>query len=127
MPTPQPGDSITLPRRFRATHQTAGLPGYPAIDVFGRPGALVLADFFGKVRRISGRACSLGGTAGGAYGRSVYIRNEVTGTERYVTHLDCLAVSVGDLIAPGTVVGTLCDSAVSHKPGTTHAHLGQSG
>ena len=124
MPRPQPGDAITLAPRITPTHSTAGLPGFPAVDVFGRPGALVVADFFGKVTRISGRRCSLGGVPGGAYGRSVYVKNAVTGVVRYVTHLDALAVSVGDLIAPGTVLGTLCDSAVSGKPGTTHAHYG---
>lgn len=125
MPTPQPGDAVYLEAEFRPTHQTAGLPGYPAVDVFGRPGALVVARFFGKVRRLSGRACSLGGSAGGAYGRSVYIRNEVTGTDRYVTHLDCLAVSVGDLIGPGTIIGTVCDAAGTGRPGTSHAHYGK--
>jgi murein DD-endopeptidase MepM/ murein hydrolase activator NlpD len=64
------------------------------------------------------------GSPGGPYGRSVYIKNAVTGSERFVTHLDELAVKVGDLIRPGSIIGTVCDSAVSGKPGTTHVHLG---
>ncbi|HVJ22525.1 MAG TPA: hypothetical protein VM756_01165 [Burkholderiales bacterium] len=124
MPRPQPGDAVTLPARPKTTHPTAGLAGYPAVDVFGRPGALVVADFFGKVRRLSGRAASLGGVPGGAYGRSVYVQNAVTGTDRYVTHMDAVAVSVGDVIGPGTILGTVADSAVSGKPGTSHVHYG---
>jgi murein DD-endopeptidase MepM/ murein hydrolase activator NlpD len=108
------------------THATAGLPGYPAIDVFGPAGAPVVAGFYGRVRRISGRPCSLGGTAGGAYGQSLYVRNGVTGTDRYLTHLDALHVSVGDRVWPRKVLGTVCDAAVSGKPGTSHVHYGKS-
>ena len=119
-----PGDAVYLPSAFRSTHDTDGLDGYPAIDVFGRPGALVVARFYGRVRRISGRACALGGVPGGAYGRSVYVFNRLNGQERYVTHLDALAVGVGDYVRPGTIIGTVCDAARSGKPGTSHAHLG---
>jgi hypothetical protein len=109
---------------FAPTHETAGLPGYPAIDVFGRPGQVVAAGFYGRVRRITGRACSAGGTPGGAYGRSLYIENAPAGLERYITHLDYLLVGVGDAVWPGRCLATLCDSGRSGKPGTTHAHMG---
>ncbi len=32
---------IRLPKTFVPTHQTGGLPGFPAIDVFAKPGTLV--------------------------------------------------------------------------------------
>lgn len=115
---------ITLPGTFRATHETAGLPGYPAIDIFGPAGARVAVRFGGVVRKVSGRACTEGGAPGGAYGRSVYIFDRRTGDDRFLTHFDKLIVEVGDVVWPGHVLGTLCDSAVSGKPGTTHAHLG---
>lgn len=122
---PQPGDFVRLPPDFTPDHQTDGLPGYPARDYFVRPGGLIVSGFYGRVRRISGRPCSLGGSPGGSYGRSVYVENAETGVERYVTHLDALAVSVGDHIAPGTILGTACDARLSGKPGTTHAHMGK--
>lgn len=114
---------IRLPPSFRPTHQTAGLPGFPAVDLFGLPRELVRAEFWGVVSRISGRPPALGGSPGGAYGRSIYIRNAVTGTTRYATHLDELALELGDRVRPGTIVGTVCDSVVSGKPGTTHVHF----
>jgi hypothetical protein len=115
---------IRLPASFTPTHQTAGLPGYPAIDVFGLPRELVRVEFYGRVIRVAGRAPTDGGRPGGPYGRSLYILNLVNGQERYLTHLDELAVEVGDFVGPGSIVATVCDSLVSGKPGTTHVHLG---
>lgn len=114
---------IRLPATFKATHQTGGLDGYPAIDVFGLPGETIQAGFTGTVRRISGRPCSQGGVPGGAYGQSLYIRSE-NGDDRYLTHLNRLLVAVGDKVTVGTNLATLCDSKVSGKPGTTHVHYG---
>lgn len=115
---------IVLPPWFTATHPTGGLPGYPAIDIFGPPGALVESGFWGIVRRISGRPCSAGGASGGSYGQSLYVLNTVSGVERFVTHLDALRVELADRVKPGTIIGRICDSRVSGKPGTSHAHLG---
>ena len=114
---------IQLPRTFKPTHETAGLPGYPAIDVFGQPNETVIVKFSGKVRRISGKPCVEGGKPGGAYGQSLYIVSP-NGDDRYLTHLNKLLVKVGDYVIAGTAVATLCDSAVSGKPGTTHCHYG---
>ncbi len=116
--------SVTLPRTFRPTHATAGLKGYPAVDIFGHPdgGDKVEVRFFGRVRRISGKSCRLGGSPGGAYGQSLYI--ESSEGDRYLTHLDKLFVSVGDRVKPGTIIGTVCNSAVSGKPNTSHVHYG---
>ncbi len=116
--------SLVLPARFTPTHLTAGLPGYPAIDLFGPPDQPVRADFTGIVRRISGRACALGGKPGGAYGRSLYIASRGPGVDRYLTHLDLLYVVVGDRIVPGTLLATICDAAGAGKPGTSHVHYG---
>ncbi len=115
---------IELPANFTPTHATAGLVGFPAVDLFGPLGAEVVARFFGRVVRISGRRCSDGGAPGGPYGRSVYIRNTVNGRVRYATHLDLLYLSVGERVWPGRSIGTVCDAAVAGKPGTTHVHLG---
>jgi hypothetical protein len=116
--------TVQLPSTFSPTHETGGLPGYPAIDVFGDPLDEVAVTFYGWVRRISGRPPSQGGRPGGSYGWSVYLLNRVNGWERFVTHLHVLYVTVGDNVAPGDCIGRIADSAVSGKPGTSHAHLG---
>ncbi len=113
-----------LPPSYVPTHQTGGLPGFPAIDVFAPAGAPVVAGFWGRVVKISGRDVSQGGVPGGAYGRSVYVLNLRTGVERYVTHMEKLRVRLGTQVKPGRHLGTVADSAVSGKPGTSHAHLG---
>lgn len=116
---------ITLPRTFKPTHQTAGLRGYPAIDVFGRPegGDTVKADFTGVVHKLSGRDPAKGGSRGGAYGWSIYVRAP-NGDDRYMTHFGTRRVKIGDRIVPGTILGTVCNSAVSGNPGTSHIHYG---
>lgn len=114
---------IRLPASFKPTHQTAGLSGYPAIDIFGQPGDTITAGFAGTVRRISGHPCVLGGPPGGAYGQSLYIRS-ANGDDRYLTHLDKLLVRLGDNIRIGTPLATLCNAANAGKPGTTHVHYG---
>src|SRR5687768_6997789 len=105
--------TIQLPRTFRATHPTGGLDGYPAIDVFGHPdgGDEVKADFHGKVRRQSGRDPAKGGSPGGAYGWSIYVQS-MNGDDRYLTHFGTLRVKVGDAVKPGTILGTVADSAI---------------
>ncbi len=115
---------IRCPSSFNPTHETSGLPGFPAVDLFGSARELVAAGWWGKVSKISGRDPSFGGRPGGPYGRSVYITNALNGQVRYLTHLDELAVQIGDVIRPGQIIGTLCDSKVSGKIGTTHVHLG---
>lgn len=114
--------TIVLPKTFTPTHDTAGLPGFPAVDVFGKPGEQVRIAVSGKVVRLSGRPCNLGGTPGGAYGQSIYI--DAADGQRFLTHFDKVFVRVDDEITPTTLLGTICDSAVSHKPGTSHIHYG---
>ena len=115
---------MRLPADFRPTHPTAGLLGYPAVDLFARAGQPVFADFYGKVRRISGRSACSGGVPGGAYGRSVYLLNEQAKRERYVTHLCCLALEVGDAVRPGTFIGTVAVPPAGSPAGSAHVHLG---
>jgi murein DD-endopeptidase MepM/ murein hydrolase activator NlpD len=117
--------SVRLPVHFKSTHPTGGLKDYPAIDVFGNPrgGDEVVAQFYGKVRKKSGRSPASGGSPGGSYGWSIYVQS-MNGDDRYLTHFGTLRVKVGDAVKPGTVLGTVCDSAVSGKPNTSHIHYG---
>jgi murein DD-endopeptidase MepM/ murein hydrolase activator NlpD len=115
---------LQLPREVVSTHLTAGLPGFPAVDVFGSPGETVRAGFWGTVTRISGRSCAMGGRPGGAYGRSIYVHNAANGVTRYLTHFDQLFVKVGDKVKPGTPLGTICDGRNAGRAGSSHIHYG---
>jgi hypothetical protein len=86
---------------------------------------VVVSGFWGRVVRISGRDCLEGGTPGGAYGRSVYVRNVLNGVTRYATHFHQLFVREGSLVRPGSILGSPCNAALAGKPGTTHIHLGE--
>ena len=114
---------IQLSRTFKPTHQTAGLPGYPAIDHFGRAGETVGAPFAGTVHKLSGHDPRQGGKPGGPYGWSIYLRAP-NGDDAYMTHFGTRRVKLGQKIARGEIIGTICDSRVSGKPGTSHIHYG---
>lgn len=116
--------ALRLPSHFRPTHETAGLRGFPAVDVFAPFGTPVEAGSYGRVDRVSGRRRTGSEPAGGAYGFSVYWINDSTGTRRYATHLDCLVVEVGDRLGPKTRIGRVALPPDSMNPRTAHVHLG---
>jgi murein DD-endopeptidase MepM/ murein hydrolase activator NlpD len=118
-----PAGSVSLPQDFVPTHETAGLPGFRAIDVFGKPGATVLAPEDGVIARFSGRDPGQGGSPGGPYGWSIYL--DAPSGRYFMTHFGSRSVSVGQRVKRGETLGTVCDSAVSGKPGTSHIHLGK--
>lgn len=115
--------NVQLPQRFKATHPTAGLPGYPAVDVFGRPGSSVLSPASGTIRRFSGKDPKSGGKPGGPYGWSIYLQT-AGGDDYFMTHFGSRVVKVGQKVKRGDPLGTICDSKVSGKPGTSHIHEG---
>jgi hypothetical protein len=116
-------DKLQLPKDFGPTHQTAGLPGYPAVDVFADPDTVVLAPEDGVVDRLSGRDPRQGGTSGGPYGWSIYL---TAASGRYfMTHFNSRDVRLGQRVERGQRIGTVCDSAVSGKPNTSHIHQGK--
>jgi murein DD-endopeptidase MepM/ murein hydrolase activator NlpD len=120
---PPPGGAVPLPKEYVPTHQTAGLPGYPSVDVFGNPGAAVLAPEEGVVSRFSGRDPAQGGSPGGPYGWSIYL--DAPSGRYFLTHFGSRRVAVGQRVKQGDPLGTVCDSAVSGKPGTSHIHMGK--
>jgi hypothetical protein len=103
-------------RPQKSTHQTAGLAGYPAVDLFGKPGTPFLAPESGKVYRHSGR----GGTSGPIYGHSLYFRGN-SGKDYFITHLGKRA-GIGRYRA-GQPIGTISP----WKSGAPHAHVGVRG
>lgn len=121
--TPPQHGTLQLPKEFHATHQTAGLPGFPAVDVFAAPNTPVLAPEDGKVDKLSGHDPSEGGEPGGPYGFSIYI-NSISG-RYFLTHFATRDVTLGERVKRGDRIGTVCDSAVSGNPGTSHIHEGK--
>ena len=116
---------LQLPVDFAPTHETAGLPGFPAVDLFAPAGTRVLVNFRGTVRKLSGRKLSGAERPGGAYGYSFYVRNGGNGRERYVTHLGTRSVKLGQQIEPGSFVGTVAVPPLGSRPGSAHVHLGK--
>jgi murein DD-endopeptidase MepM/ murein hydrolase activator NlpD len=112
------GKTLQLPATFTATHQTAGLPGYPAIDVFGAPGTEALAPADGVVSRFSGHPPSDGAYmgAGGPFGWSMYLDTALG--SYFLTHFGSRAVQVGDHVSRGQVLGTVGD-----YPGAVPDHI----
>jgi hypothetical protein len=98
------------------THDTDGLPGYPAVDIFAKPGTPFLAPEDGRIIRHSGR----GGTSGNVYGRSIYFRGK-SGRTYFITHLTNVAPK-------GSYRKDQRIGAVSPwDSGDEHAHVGVKG
>jgi len=125
LPEPHPDPTaIQLPTNFTATHMTAGLDGYPAIDVFGKAGQKVLCPSDGSVRRLSGRDPIEGGVPGSAYGWSMYIVADHA--DYYLTHFGSRAISLNQEVKKGQLIGTICDAAVAGMPtSSSHIHEGK--
>lgn len=100
------GKTLQLPTLFSATHETAGLPGYPAIDVFAPPGTIVLSPADGTVSRLSGGLDTYTGP-GGPYGYSIYLTSRYG--EYYMTHFGSIAVSQGQKVRYGERIGLVGD------------------
>lgn len=117
---PPPTDILQLPASFTPTHQTAGLPGYPAIDMFAAPGTPVAAPADGLVTRLSGHDPAQGGIPGGTYGWSIYLG------PYYLVHFATRTVEVGERIRRGDIIGTVCDARVAHMASSlSHIHEGK--
>jgi murein DD-endopeptidase MepM/ murein hydrolase activator NlpD len=112
---------IQLPETFRATHQTDGLPGYPAIDVFAEGGTQVGAPCAGTVRRHSGHRPTAVATPGGPYGWSIYIEAP-SGTDYFLTHFGTRTTKVGQRVEKGDVIGTVADYTKATR-GVTPSHI----
>lgn len=109
----KPKTGITY-RGQRSTHDTDGLAGFPAVDIFAKPGTAFLAPEAGRVVRLSGS----GGTSGQVYGYSVYFIGE-SGRVYFITHLNYRRAPVGSY-KQGQVLGTVS----AWSGGSPHAHVG---
>lgn len=123
-PAATPAPSAPLPTRGgityagqKFTHPTSGLGGYPAVDLFAKPGTPFLAPESGRVVRHSGT----GGTKGGTYGWSVYFQGD-SGKKYYVQHLNKNRAPKGR-VRKGQPLGTVS----AWDGGASHAHVGVRG
>lgn len=111
--------ALQLPSSFKPTHQTAGLSGFPAADIFGTPGTPVLSPIDGVITKLSGRPPSAGAYqgAGGPFGYSVYVHGS-DGRTYFLTHFGTVGVRVGQRVGRGQPIGTVGD-----YPGATPDHI----
>jgi murein DD-endopeptidase MepM/ murein hydrolase activator NlpD len=118
------GGKLQLPATFASTHQTAGLPGYPAIDVFAKPGTTVLSPIDGVVSRLAGQSPARGAYMGpgGPFGWSMYLQGG--GRSYFLTHFGARSVRAGQQVQRGQAIGLVGD-----YPGSVpdHIHEGVSG
>lgn len=97
----------------KLTHDTDGLEGYPAVDLFAPAGTPFLAPEDGRVVRLSGK----GGTSGNVYGWSVYFVGK-SGRKYFITHLN--KQRARGRVKAGQPIGTVS----AWESGDEHAHVG---
>lgn len=116
---------LQLPSHFTPTHQTGGLPGFPAIDVFAPGGTLVASPVTGEIIKLSGHPTTPTTQPGGPYGLSIYIKSS-TGVY-YLTHFTSRAKAVvtGSRVKRGQVIGRVADyTKATHGVTPSHIHEG---
>lgn len=119
--TPPKPATLQLAENFTPTHQTDGLPGYPAIDLFARGGTVALAPAAGEITRLSGHPVTPTATPGGPYGLSCYLKRGDGGVY-FLTHFATLRVKVGQQVKKGTSLGTVADYSKATN-GVTPSHI----
>ena len=120
-----PAGQIQLPAVFTSTHETSGLDGYPAVDVFAPGGTIALAPAAGEIHKLSGHEPTASTTPGGPYGWSIYLR-DASGNDYFLTHFGTRSVTVGTHVNRGDVIGTVCDAKVAHMSSSlSHIHEGK--
>jgi hypothetical protein len=116
---------LLLPEIFKVTHQTDGLLGYGAIDVFAPGGTLVGAPCAGEIHKLSGHYPTPLTDPGGPYGWSQYLRN-VRGDDFFLTHFGTRNTYVGQIVKKGQVIGTVADYTHATDGVTlSHIHMGK--
>lgn len=120
------GDPVVGGTSIGGTHETMGLPGYPARDYFAKAGSLAVAPVTGKVIKLSGHDPKNGPTNGphGPLGWSVYIKGS-DGRTYFLTHLGSRTVKVGQKIEAGAEIGTVANYDKYGTP--SHIHMGVQG
>lgn len=114
--------SVRILAAFTPTHDTAGLSGFPAIDLFAPPGTPITAPEAGTITRHSGHDPALPPPLGqgGPWGLSIYFVGK-SKKVYYLTHLAQVA-RLG-AYRGGDVIGIIGDYP-GNAPGADHVHEG---
>lgn len=114
-----------LPSDVGGEHETSGLAGYPALDIFAKPGTEVVAPEAGTISRFSGHDPALGAVegAGGPLGWSIYLTG-ADGRKYYLTHLGTRLGRVGETVRAGQPLGTVANYDKYGR--RSHLHIGMS-
>lgn len=112
---------LQLPSHFKPTHQTSGLPGYPAIDVLAHAGTPVCCPVNGRIVKLSGRKPTATAKPGGPYGWSLYVQRS-DGVRYFLTHFGTRKVVLNQLVRRGQIIGTVADYAKATN-GKTPSHI----
>ena len=115
------GSPIAGQAPHSASHQTSGLPGYPAFDYMAPAGTRVGAPVSGTVIKLSGKDPKLGGAPGGPLGYSVYIKG-TDGRTYFLTHIDKVGVKVGQKVRQGQQIAVIANGPKSWS--SPHVHMG---
>lgn len=107
-----------------STHDTDGLPGYPAYDYMAPAGTPCVAPVDGRIARLSGKDPSLGGAPGGALGYSIYLSGS-NGKSYFMTHLDKVKVKAGQTVRQGQQIAEVANGPRSWS--SPHVHMGVRG
>ena len=118
------GSPVPGQRPHAATHETGGLPGYPAYDYMAPAGTPCVAPTDGKVARLSGKDPSEGGPPGGPLGYSIYFDGD-NGKKYFLTHLDKVSVIAGNKVKQGTQIAEVANGPKSWS--SPHVHMGVNG
>jgi murein DD-endopeptidase MepM/ murein hydrolase activator NlpD len=114
------GSPVPGQKPHSATHQTSGLPGYPAYDYMAPAGTVTVSPVTGRITRLSGRDPSQGGSPGGPLGYSIYVQGG--GHSYYLTHLDDVAVKLGQRVRQGQRIARVASGPASWS--SPHVHMG---
>lgn len=112
------GRAAPLPSKFKPTHPTSGLPGFPAADIFRAAGTPVGAPEAGVVARVDRR--NEGKTSGQVFGAKVYFQGK-SGATYFITHIYNPAKQ-GARLKKGDVIGYVS----AWSGGAPHVHIGKS-
>lgn len=119
--TPPKPATLQLPENFTPTHQTDGLPGFPAVDLFAAGGTVALAPCAGVIDRLSGHPVTPKAVPGGPYGLSCYLKRK-DGGRYFLTHFATLRVKVGQTVKKGQPLGTVANYSKATN-GVTPSHI----
>lgn len=104
-----------------STHETGGLPSYPAYDYMAPAGTRCVAPVDGRIERLSGKDPKFGGPPGGPLGFSIYLKGK-NGNTYYMTHLDKVNVKAGQDVEQGEQIAVVANGPKSWS--TPHVHMG---